>query len=189
MLRKVHLHGHMKEFHDGPIEVVAETVAQALEIVTRQLEGFKPHPVTGRQRIAVVGHSTEESLHENLLDKVDIHVVPQFAGGKKGGLLQILVGVALVAVGFFAFGATTWLGSMMMKVGALAALGGLASMLSPQPETDSNTQNQSQYLGAPKNTTQIGTRIPILYGKRKVYGQILSFDVNSLEYEVREKED
>ncbi len=182
MLRKVILHGYLAHFHDGPITMSGETVAEIVEGVTRQLPGFAPHPIKGRHRIKVVGFETRESLYTPLeTDVEEIHIVPQLSGGKSGGLLQILLGVALIGVGFF-LGAGTMLGSMLMKVGALALLGGLSQLLAPQPEDDKSTQTKSQYLGAPKNTVAIGTRIPILYGEFRVYGQFLSFDINAIEY-------
>lgn len=182
LLRKVILHGYLAKFHDGPIMMDGETVAEIVEGVTRQLTGFAPDPVRGRHRIKVVNFETRESLYTPLEDDVvEIHIVPQLSGGKNGGLLQILLGVALIGVGFF-LGAGTMFGSMLMKVGALALLGGLSQLLAPQPEDDKSQQNRSQYLGAPKNTVQIGTRIPILYGEFRVFGQFLSFDINAVEY-------
>ena len=71
--------------------------------------------------------------------------------------------------------------SLLMKVGALALLGGLSQLLAPTPEAEEE-QNRSAYLGAPGNTVKIGTRIPILYGRHKVYGHFLSFDINAIEY-------
>mgnify|MGYP006912947115 CR=1 FL=1 len=174
--RIVVLHGHLKRFHEGPIRIVARTAAEAVEAVSRQL-------FPTRQRVKVVGCETEEDLFRDLGDQIEIHIVPQLNGGKRGGLLQILLGVALVAIGFF-IGPATWLGSMVMKVGAIAVLGGLAQILAPQPEDDKE-QDRSRYLGAPRNTVQIGTRIPILYGKRRVWGHYLAFDINAKDYSKR----
>jgi predicted phage tail protein len=180
-LRKVILHGYLAAFHDGPILMTGDTVAEIVEGVTRQVKGFEPDPVKGRHRIKVAGYDTEESLHTHLGPEVEeIHLVPQMSGGKKGGLLQILLGAVLIGVGLL-LGAGSLIGSMMMKVGALALLGGLTSLLAPQPESDTE-QKRSQYLGAPKNTVAIGTRIPILYGEHRAFGHFLSFDINSIEY-------
>lgn len=182
--RKIFLHGYLAQFHDGPIEIAGDTIAELVEGVTRQVKGFAPDPVRGHHRIKVVDYDTEESLYTPLGPEVEeIHIVPQMSGGKKGGLLQILLGVALVGVGLL-LGAGTLMGSVLMKVGALALLGGLTSLLAPKPEADKNVgQKQSIYLGAPKNTVQIGTRIPILYGTHLAYGQFLSFDINALDYQ------
>jgi predicted phage tail protein len=181
---KVILHGYFAAFHDGPIEMVGNTVADIVEGVTRQVKGFQPDPVRGRHRIKIVGFETEESLHTPIEPDVEfIHIVPQLSGGKKGGLLQILLGAVLVGVGLL-LGAGTLVGSLLIKVGALALLGGLTSLLAPKPETDTSGEGtkKSSYLGTPKNTVAIGTRIPILYGRRRVYGQIMSFDINAIEY-------
>jgi len=181
--RVVHLHGYFAKFHSGPIRVTGDTIAEIVESVTRQLPGFRPDPIKGRHRIKVAGCETLEDIYRALGDQIDIHIVPQLNGGKDGGaLLQIGLGIALIGVGFFMGGMTSWWGSMLMKVGALSLLGGLAQMLAPQPESDKDEQTKSRYLGAPKNTVQIGTRIPILYGEHQAYGHYLSFDINASEY-------
>lgn len=182
LLRKVILHGYLAGFHNGPITIAGDTVAEIVEGVTRQVKGFAPDPIKGRHRIKVAGYDTEESLHTQLgPEVVEIHLVPQMSGGKKGGLLQILLGAVLIGVGML-IGAGTLIGSMMMKVGALALLGGLTALLAPQPEADASDSKRSHYLGAPKNTVAIGTRIPILYGRYRCYGHFLSFDINAIEY-------
>lgn len=168
---KVFLHGYFAKFHEGPIEVVASTVAEAIALVTPQLPGFRPNAVHGRHRISVVGCDKVEDLYRPAKDG-EIHLIPQFAGGKKGGFLQILLGVALVAVGWFA-----GIG-FLVQAGALAFLGGVAQMLSPAP--DSEDGKKSHYLGASENTVQIGTRIPILYGEDLVAGHYLSFDTDAI---------
>lgn len=178
MKRRVHLHGYLAKFHDGPVEIVAETAADAVEGVTRQLAGFAPRPRLGRHRIKVVGCETREDLYRNLGDQEDIHIVPQLSGGKEGGLIQILLGVALVALGFFTGGAT-WFGGLLIKVGAMMILGGLVQALSPQPDAEDEKQ-RTRYLGAPQNTVKIGTRIGILYGTDRVGGHFLSFDINAV---------
>ena len=182
MLRKVYLHGYLAKFHDGPITMVGDTVAEIVEGVTRQVSGFQPDPTRGRHRIKVVDFDTEESLHKQLGPEVEeIHLIPQMSGGKNGGLLQVLLGAVLIGVGFL-LGVGTMFGSLLIKAGALALLGGLSALLAPQPENDKNEQTRSAYLGAPKNTVKIGTRIPILYGEHYAAGHYLSFDINAIEY-------
>lgn len=180
MLRRLVLHGSLKHLYAGDIEIYGTTVAEVIEGASRQIEGFKPNPKTGRVRIAVVGCHSEADLHRYLGDQIEIHIVPQMAGGKKGGIAQILIGAVLIGVGVF-LGVATGFGSMLIKLGALQLLGGLAQMLSPTPEDDRSSQTKSNYLGSPKNTTKIGTRIPVLYGEYRWGGHILSFDINAIE--------
>lgn len=173
-MHSVVLHGYLSRFHDGPIKIIGDTVAEVIEGVTRQLKGFADR----RHRIKVVGYETEASLYQRLTDDTEIHIVPQLCGGKSGGFLQILLGVALVGVGLFLGGATL-MGGILIKAGALAIIGGLSQMLAPQPEADKG--EKSRYLGAPKNTVAIGTRIPILYGRYRWAGHYLSFDINTTD--------
>lgn len=175
MLRRVHLHGSLEKLHDGPIEVMADTVADAIKIVSSQLPAFRPNAITGYRRVQVAGCDRAEHLFAPS-DMVDIHILPQLTGGKSGGFVQILIGTALVAASFLLPGSFAVLSGILLKVGALMILGGVLQMVrvpsrdSPQ----SAATNRSHYLGVPENTVAIGTRIPILYGRRKVGGQLLS---------------
>lgn len=185
LLKTIHLHGPFAYYHDGPIEVMGDTIAEIVEAVTRQVKGFDPDPINGRKRISVVGYDTEESLYQDVSEN-ELHIVPQMIGSKDNAVLtQIVLGSVLVGVGL-AMGTTgpgALLGSIAIKIGALMILGGLSQMLSPQPEADKSSDvSRTRYLGTPKNTVQIGTRIPILYGEDRVYGHYLSFDINAREF-------
>lgn len=178
-MAKVILHGRLAKFADGPIEIKATNVFEAIEAVSRQLEGFQPNAKTGKARIKVIGYETQDSLYSDIPEDAVLEVVPQLNGGKSGNAwMQILAGVALIGVSFIP-GIGTFAAGIAMKVGAMLVLGGLSQLLSPQPENDKDEQVKSRYLGAPGNTVQIGTRIGILYGEDRVYGHFLSFDINS----------
>ena len=182
-LHEVILHGPLATYHKGPIKICGNTIAEVIEGITRQLPGFQPHPVHGHQRIQIVGVNTIEDLYKVLEEDTTIHIVPQMAGGKKGGMTQILIGAALIAAAFV-LGPTAFLGSMLLKAGALMLLGGLSQMLAPTPEDDKDSDLKNRYLGTPKNTVAVGTRIPILYGRSRVYGHYLAFDVDAVDQSV-----
>ena len=180
MLRRIHLHGSLKKIHPEVIEVEADNVGEALRVVTTQLPGFKPNAIEGYKRIQVAGCRTVEDLFSET-DMVDIHVFPQLNGGKSGGFIQILLGVVLIAAAF-AIGAAGFLGGLLLKVGAMMLLGGILQLISaPKRDKDDKQQQKSHYLGPPQNTVEIGTSIPILYGRRKVGGHYLSFNVSAVE--------
>ena len=156
------------------------TVAELIECVTRQLPQFAPNAVTGHQRYFVVGFQTEQDLYKDLGDTIEIHMVPQMLGGKNSGLGQILLGAVLIGVSFIP-GIGPTVASMLLKVGAMQILGGITAMLAPTP-SDDRDEERSKYLGAPRNTTKIGTRISILYGEYRWGGHYLSFDINAIEF-------
>lgn len=185
MMKRIILHGHLKKLHPDPIEVEAESVAEAIKILKfvpeLQPSDGQPWPVT------IQGINTQGQLFAPT-EIEEIHVYPRTSGaGGKGGLLQILLGITLIAVALFAppaaFAAEGMLGmlgiskGMLLMTGAMMVLGGIVQMLMPVPETDST--EGSLYLGAGVNTVRIGTRIPILYGTRKIGGHYLSFDVDA----------
>jgi predicted phage tail protein len=185
MRRRVYLHGALKKLHDGPIEVVATTVAEAVKLISLQLPGFRPNAIEGRKRIQVAGCETIESLFDSNNQLEELHFFPQLNGGKSGGFLQILVGAALVAASFILPVGPLFAG-ILLKVGAMVVLGGVLQLFSvPARDATGPTgtvgeANRSHYLGAPQNTIGIGERIPILYGRRKVGGQLLSTNITAV---------
>lgn len=176
-MKRIILHGKMKELYSKPIEVEASTVAEAIQFLAQIPELQRedgPWPVT------IQGINSQIALYAET-DMEEIHVYPRVGGaGGRGGLLQILLGITLIAVGVInpAFLGTLGLtkGTLILS-GALMVLGGLMQLLMPVPETDSS--EGSLYLGAGVNTIRIGTRIPVLYGTRKIGGHYLSFDVDA----------
>lgn len=178
MMKRIILHGHLKKLYDKPIEVEASSVAEALRFLEqipelKPLDG-QPWPVTVRGVDSQIKLFAETDVEE-------IHVHPRTGGaGGKAGLMQIIIGITLIALAFInpAFLGTLGITQGMLYLsGGMMVLGGLVQMLMPVPETDST--EGSMYLGAGVNTVKIGTRIPILYGTRKIGGHYLSFDVDA----------
>ena len=179
MLRKIHFHGKFADYHDGPITIEAESPWEAIEAVTRQLEGFKADPIHGRQRIQVAGYNDINDLRAVNDNNEDIHILPAIAFGKKGGLIQTIVGAVMVVAGILLL-STPW-GVPLVLSGAAMMLGGIVQMLTPAPKLNvgDSQQQRSKYLPPVQNTTRIGTHIPLLYGERRVAGQILSINIDS----------
>ena len=101
----------------------------------------------------------------------EIRIVPVIAGSKRAGLLQTIVGVALMV-------ASIWTGPTF-QIGAALTLGGVAQMLSPKPgpEPVSRPENLPSYaFGSAKNTAS-GNPVPLCFGKRRWGGAIISASV------------
>lgn len=196
---EVHLHGSLRKIHPEPIRIFASTAAEALELLTSQLPGFQP-TAQGYKHVRVEGFSSEQALREPL-DQAELHVYPQMNGGKNGGFTQILVGAVLIAAtivtaGGFAgvagavgatMAGTAGFGAMLtatvFMTGVSMVMGGLVSLLMPQPSmSTSNSQEASKYLGSPSSTTKIGTTIRVIYGLRRVGFHFLSFQTNARNY-------
>lgn len=180
MRKTIYLHGSLSEYHDRPIEVEAVTVAEALRFLEQYIEVDEPISVK------IDDVESYEDLFQRQ-DIQDIHVrTITFGGGGKGGLAQILIGVALVALSFAIPGAGLLVStagkalisaSSVFSAGVMMALGGILQLLMPSPED--REEEKSQYFGAVQNTVAIDTPIPLIYGTRRFGGQILSFDVDT----------
>ncbi|MEN0579379.1 tail assembly protein [Phytobacter palmae] len=117
-----------------------------------------------------------------------IRIVPVIIGSKRGGLLQPILGVALVTVAAIATngvalgigGGAAFAGGWgaVAAMGVSMTLGGVIQLLSPQPTGLAKTQsvdNKPSYaFGGVTNTTSQGYPVPLLYGKRRIGGAIIS---------------
>lgn len=107
----------------------------------------------------------------------EIRIVPVISGSKSGGLLQTIVGVALIVVGSF----TSWAGgAALVSVGIGMVAGGVLQMLSPVPKAASQqeqaaSENKPSYLfNGAFNSTQQGLPVPIVYGQVLVGSSVVS---------------
>ena len=182
MRRRVHLLGPFKAFHDGPIEVVADTIWDAVEAVTSQVQGFLPDAINGRKRIQVAGYETIEKLKGPSTD-ADIYIMPALTFGKEGGIIQTIIGVTLIVVAFFVGGPELAgiTAKILFSAGMMLAGAGIMQMITPQPQLSVGNEEQirSKYLPSTQNTVKIGTPIPILYGRYRCGGHIMSLNIDA----------
>jgi len=197
---KVILHGYLKSLYPGDIQLNGSTVAEIINGMCKQTKAFEPELGDDRHTIMVKGFTTKESLDAPLGDINELHLFPAMTGGKSGGFFKIVIGAVLIAAAIWTGGTsltlgpvlfgTTTLAGVMFNVGLSLVLGGLMEMMSPAPKIDKATGTStadpeaSKYLGPTANTTRIGTRIPLGYGRFKAYGHYLSFDVDAVDVAV-----
>lgn len=112
-----------------------------------------------------------------------IRIIPVVIGSKRAGVLQTILGVVIVAAAFIAgpAGLAALSGAQAFSVGALGAsmaLGGVVQMLSPQATglaSKQSADNQASYaFGGVTNTAAQGYPVPLLYGRRRIGGAIIS---------------
>ncbi|HEK1496317.1 tail assembly protein [Pseudomonas aeruginosa] len=113
----------------------------------------------------------------------EVRIVPVISGSKRAGLMQTIIGVAMIAVAYLnPFGALTGpMVSGLYAAGASMALGGVVQMLSPQAQglkQSAAPENLPSYaFGSARNTTASGNPVPICYGKRRWGGAIISASI------------
>ncbi|MGE8051734.1 tail assembly protein [Pseudomonas monteilii] len=108
----------------------------------------------------------------------ELWFVPVIHGSKRGGLLQTVLGVALIVAASFASGG---LAAGLMGAGIANVAGGVLQMLSPQAAGLSHSgapENLASYaFGSAKNTTASGLPVPICIGERRWGGAIISASI------------
>lgn len=120
----------------------------------------------------------------------ELRIVPVVGGSKRGGLLQTVVGVALIVAASiatgglgaaFAAGAGGW--GVAAAVGVSMVAGGVIQLLSPQAQglsLSAAAENRPSYaFGSAKNTTASGNPVPICIGERRWGGAIISASIEA----------
>jgi predicted phage tail protein len=74
---------------------------------------------------------------------------------------------------------STIAGKIALGVAASLALGGIQQMMAPDPSTDSDQEQSYLFNGAEQNIVS-GDPVPVLYGRLRVPGQPISFEVSSV---------
>jgi len=103
----------------------------------------------------------------------EVRIVPVVEGSKRGGILQIVLGVVLIAASYF--------GAPTAPAGIALLAGGVIQMLSPQAASlkqSASPENMPSYaFGSAKNTTASGNPVPICIGDRRWGGAIISASI------------
>ncbi|MGK3372802.1 tail assembly protein [Citrobacter youngae] len=111
-----------------------------------------------------------------------IRIIPVIIGSKKAGIFQTILGAALVAVGaimtYMSGGTASPFAAGLMTTGIGLMAGGVIQMLSPQAAglaSKQDADNRASYaFGGVTNTAAQGNPVPLLYGKRRIGGAIIS---------------
>ncbi len=158
--------------------------SEAAYSLGKTIKGFEQYLNTSKQRgltYAVFRGSAnigKDELEYPASGEV-IKIMPVVIGSKKNGMFQTIFGAVLIAVGavlnFTPFAAAS---PFLYAMGGAMMLGGVIQMLSPQPAGLAKSQDSdntpSYAFGGVTNTTAQGLPVPVLYGRRRIGGAIIS---------------
>lgn len=183
-VRTIRLYGVLGSTFGREFPLSVASPKEAIRALCVIVPGFERFLNTSKQRgLTYAVFSGKRNLNDDELSMdqstADIRIAPVILGSKRGGIFQTILGVALVAVGavasYFGGGAV---GVPLMQFGAAMALGGVVQMLSPQTTglaSKQSADNKASYaFGGVTNTTAQGNPVPLLYGKRRIGGAIIS---------------
>jgi len=156
------------------------TTHEACRALAATINGFEQFMNTSKQRgltyAIFCGNKNigEDNLGFPVTGDV-IRIVPVIIGSKKAGLLQTILGAVLVVVGTIT---SPYGGGVLIAPGVALMAGGVIQMLSPQAAGLSSKQsadNRASYaFGGVTNTAAQGYPVPLLYGRRRIGGAIIS---------------
>lgn len=163
------------------------TTAEVVRALCCTIDGFEKFLNTSKSRgLTYAVFRGKKNIGEGDLEfpvtEETIRIVPVVIGSKKAGLLQTILGAVLVVAGIVVTG-LSWgyaapVGGAMISSGIGLMAGGVIQMLSPQPAGLSSKQdsdNRASYaFGGVTNTAAQGYPVPLLYGKRRIGGAIIS---------------
>ena len=209
MQRNIYLEGDLGIKFGTHMSFNAPSVADAIKLIEVNNDDFRGYLIDAHEKgvgfhIDVAGEEIEYDeelllpLHEG-----DITITPVPAGAKGGGgkilMAILLIAIVVISAGAAAPGAglfgsqtviagsgflgssiqLTFLGYATLGVAASLAMSGLAEMMAPDPATDADQQTSYLFNGSEKNVIE-GDPVPVLYGKLRVPGRPVSFEITNL---------
>lgn len=192
-MNTVHLMGALGEKYGERFEFDIRTAREAVFALCANFPEFEKDIRTGDFQV-VVGLSErdgifldEEGVGELNLGSNNVFIIPVTEGAKRGGLLGVLAGVALLGlsgitggalaplVGHTLWGSTT-VGTLAGSLGASMLISGVASLLAK--ETKAEDDNRSYTMTGPNSSTREGQILPIIYGEVYTGGMLISGGVS-----------
>ncbi|VVT48062.1 Phage tail fibers [Kosakonia radicincitans] len=163
------------------------TTHEATRALAATIKGFEQFMISSKRRgLTYAVFRGEKNIgYDDLGFPVSgevIRIVPVVMGSKKSGLLQTILGAVLVVVGVVVSGLSWGLagpvGGALISSGIGLMAGGIIQMLSPQTAglaSKQDSDNRASYaFGGVTNTAAQGYPVPLLYGKRRIGGAIIS---------------
>jgi len=179
----IKLHGIFKERYGPEVRIEADTVVEAIEGFSRQVDFYGEKQLFERPLVRVVEVNSLSDLLEPT-EHNEIHLVPAMVGG--GGVGKIIIGAAIIATAFLlpAVGVplAAWVTTGLVTIGATLVMQGAMQLFMKAPTISvkgSQDPEASKYFGLSDNTVAIGTPIPIQYGRGPATGHLLAINIDA----------
>ena len=177
MLRQLVLEGSLAQF-GGPFTFDVASVQEAVHALTSQIKGT--YRAIRQGEFLVFADDVQLDEDETCFDLGSvsrIRIVPVPTGSKNQGVFKVILGVALLGVGFAVGASGLGLGALgtisqstFFTMGAGMLLSGVGMMISPSPSMSvgdsEKADNKTSYLfNSAVNICEEGNVVPVVYGK------------------------
>lgn len=192
MKRTVYLHGSLGDRFGNSFIFDVDMPWEMVSALKHQIKGFANAIREGKYILIRGGKDTGQSIGVEDLALAfggtrEFHIIPALegSGGRVGAIIKVVVGVALIATGIGAAAGAATLASAAFSIGAVAVtwggiaatglaitLAGISSLLSPRADMSPQNyealepadQRASFLFTGPKNQSQQGAAVPLVYG-------------------------
>lgn len=188
MYKTIRFHGVLRERFGKEWRLEVSSVKEAMRLLAVQIQGLEHFMLNAHKqglRFAVFTDK-RKTISEKEIDMQTgselIRIIPIVEGaGGDSGLINTLLGAVMVVVGVLVtvgtLGGGAAVGAGLIGAGVGMMLGGIASMLMPEAQTDdanSDGNKANKGFGGAVTTVGQGNPVPILYGQREIGGFIIS---------------
>lgn len=181
-LRTIRLYGLLGARFGRKFRLAVNSPAEAVRALCAILPGFEQY-LHGAKRNGMafaVFIGRQNLSREQLKDppgNEDIRIAPVLLGSKRGGVLNIILGVVLIVVGVYTRNV-----NLIVQGGAMV-VGGVVQMLGPQPKglgSQDSVENRPSYsMNGTVNTQAQGNPVPVAYGGHDQKGMLVGSAVIS----------
>jgi len=181
-LRTVRLYGKLGARFGRKFRLAVSSPAEAVRALCAVLPGFQQYLARAKEggMAFAVFVGKKKLTKEQMQDppgQEDIRIAPVLMGSKRGGVLNIILGVVLIVVGAYTGNAN------LVYSGAVMAIGGVVEMLGPQPKglgAQDSVENRPSYsMNGTVNTQAQGNPVPVAYGGHDTKGMLVGSAVIS----------
>lgn len=194
MKRKIYLDGELGDKFGKVLVLDVQSFKDVFKALDAQRPEFRTYLAECHEnKIGFIMHVEDSPLtaDEELLmnfSEGDMYIspAPEGSGGKLGGFLKI-VAAAVIAFVVIPWAVTAyglsggWLAAAYGATLGLA-VSGLADLMAPDPATDveNDSRQDSSYLFQGSGQTILeGDPVPLLYGRLRIPGRLIDFDVRN----------
>lgn len=195
VVREVRLYGALGRQFGRVFRLAVASPGEAVQALAAVLPGFE-RAFLGRDNQAAyhvyVGRGAQRrSIGEDDAASVlgaaePIRLVPVIEGAKRAGGLQVVLGYALMIVGYALAPYTSGGSLFLSQIGASMMLGGVIQLLSPQRVgKDTRQENLPSYaFDGPVNNAEQGGPVPLAYGRVICGSTVVSQGLSTIEIQV-----
>lgn len=189
MKRKIYLDGELGEKFGKVLTLDAQSFRDVFKAIDAQRPEFRTYLAECHEKkIGFIMHvedapvTTDEELLMNF-SQGDMYIspAPEGSGDAIGGILKIVAAAVIAFV--LAPLLPAWAAYVAYGVATGLAMSGLADLMAPDPAVDAadnGSRQDSSYLFQGSGQTILeGDPVPLLYGRLRIPGRLIDFDVRN----------